>query len=200
MYKQTHIFIFILISLAVHIAFLSQYQTTNYVAFKKNDEPLSLILSRQSIKQVYPADKTPNISTKTITEQKTASTKKTPEPIKPIIKKKENKSTKKMDQDQKQISQKKASKNHYIHQITSEIENNKYYPGSAKRRDMQEMVKVSFILLKNGEIENIEISGKYKLLQLAAKTAILDSLPFNKPPAGVTFPLRVNYSMEFKLN
>lgn len=200
MYKQTHISIFILISLSVHIAFLSQYQTTSSPSFEKNDKPLNIILSSHSIKQVNPADKTPNNSTRVVTEKKSFSTKKVSKPIKSDTKKKEIKSTKKINQEQKQISKKNISNKYYIHQITSEIENNKYYPSSAKRRNMQEMVKVSFILLKNGEIENIEISGKYKLLQIAAKTAILDSLPFNNPPMGVVFPLRVNYSMEFKLN
>lgn len=200
MYKQTHIFIFILISLSVHIAFLSQYQTISNVAFERSDKPLSMILSSHSIKQVKPADKTPNNSTRTITEKKSFSTKKISEPKKINAKKEEIKSTKNIEQEQKQISKNNTSNKHYIHQITSEIENNKYYPSSAKRRNMQETLKVSFILLKIGEIENIEISGKYKLLQLAAKTAILDSLPFNNPPVGVVFPLRVNYSMEFKLN
>lgn len=200
MYKQTHIFIFILVSLFVHIAFLSQYQTTSNASFEKNDKPLNIILSSHSIKQISPADKTPNNSTKVATEKKSFSTKKVSEPQKVDTKEDEIKSTKKINQEQKKISKKNTSRKHYIHQITSEIENNKYYPSSAKRRNMQEMVKVSFILLKNGEIENIEISGRYKLLQLAAKTAILDSLPFNNPPAGVVFPLRVNYSMEFKLN
>ena len=219
MYKHTHIFIFVLVSLSLHMILLSQFSLNNTTVFNKSNRFLNIELSSKSIQQITPLKHTSNkaktppaqkkqafkkpipIASKNSHEPEKASVtnsteyKKPSDPVREALK-----TTKNFSQQQQLPTQNSNKSNIYLQQILASIENNKFYPASARRRDMQEMISVSFYLLKNGEIEDIEISGKYKLLQLAAKTAILDSLPFHSPPHGMSFPLKVNYSMAFKLN
>ena len=226
MYKQTHIVSFIALSIAVHIILLAQYQTETTPVFAKNTTVFNIELSsRQTIKKVKAKkavskstenkplnkhtkktvqarnslDKKSDIRNKVLPEEvDTAKKEKTdPETAPSQVSNNSDASTHTQAQ---QPSQFNKTDNQYLQKILSIIESNKYYPGTARRRNMEDTVKVSFSLLESGEIDDLKILGKYKLLQHAAKTAILESLPFIEPPAGMRFPVKINYSMAFKLS
>jgi len=229
MYKQTHILSFIIFSIAVHIIVLAQYQIETTPVFAKNTTVFNIELSsrhsskatkktetqkpavnKTESKPVNKSVKEPVQTTKNNTADKKSDLHNNLYPEKKEPDTQEQNDTQAVTQTSdasdssnnthvQQPSQRTSADNQYLQKILSIIESNKYYPGTARRRNMQDVVKVSFSLLESGEIDNLEIFGKYKLLQHAAKTAILESLPFVEPPEGMRFPVKINYSMAFKL-
>lgn len=99
--------------------------------------------------------------------------------------------------EKKQISNREN--NLYLTEIVSKIEKNKYYPSAARRRSMEDDVNVTFFILENGSIKDIEINTRYKVLRTAAMAAIEEALPFNPPPGSVHSPFKIHYSMAFKI-
>ena len=209
MYKQTHIIFFIIASVAIHAIFLAQYSfTTPPSAFKKNDRFINIELSRQIPVQHAPATKSRKKAVSKNSDfkkrnQHSAPSNQTVSEQTPTNKQhiaEDNTETKNIKQPEQQAAQLNAVANLYLQQIIETIENNKFYPESARRRNMQDVIKVTFILLESGEITDLKIDGQHKLLKIAARTAILDSLPFSSPPGETEFPLDIKYSMAFKLN
>jgi len=87
----------------------------------------------------------------------------------------------------------------YQAKLMAEIEKNKFYPSIARRRNLQGMVQVTFLLGCEGEVEQLDISGEHNLLRKAAAKAVEDSLPLPERPAEIECPLLVNYTMAYTL-
>jgi protein TonB len=90
-------------------------------------------------------------------------------------------------------------RNEYLTRLMARIEKNKFYPTIARRRNLQGMVRVSFRLGCEGEVEALEIEGKHSLLRKAAGKAVEASLPLPKIPTEIKCPMRVNYAMAYTL-
>lgn len=144
--------------------------------------------------------------------------KKIPKEIKKVVKnlKKEEKKelTKKISEEKvvKEVVTKKLEKkrekydkkyiqsieNEYLLRLKELIEKNKVYPNIAKRLGQTGKVYISFTILKNGFLKDINISknSKYKRLNIAAKEIFLkinkfDSIPkeLNKNSWEITVPI-----------
>lgn len=87
----------------------------------------------------------------------------------------------------------------YLAALRASIAANKHYPTIARRRGMEGKVNVSFLLLANGDIRELRVSGGAKPLRLAAKRAVDRALLFPSPPAQASTPLPVQYAMSFSL-
>lgn len=197
--------IFILVSILLHAWVLLKFpvsQNNNYI----NSSPtINLELSRVIIQDkktasviheervIKKAKVIAALSEKDVTEIPTKTEK--------TIKEKTAEKIKNISEPEKQLSNiTKANKNLYLQELYNAIENNKYYPSSARRRGMQDTVSVSFHLLASGEIEDLIIQTRFKPLRLAAQTAVKESLPFQQPPDELETPLKIQYAMAFKLN
>ena len=87
----------------------------------------------------------------------------------------------------------------YLSQLLAHIERHKFYPQAARSRGMEETVKVSFVLLEKGGVDDLKVEGKHKLLRNAAREAMEKARPLPPPPPDVTCPLRVSFRMRFAL-
>jgi TonB family protein len=88
----------------------------------------------------------------------------------------------------------------YIETLLRQIESKKYYPSVARRRGIEGRIHVQFTLYEADDIRNVEIDGDSGLLKRVSREALLAALPFTPPPEGVSFPLAVEYIMEFSLD
>jgi TonB family protein len=61
------------------------------------------------------------------------------------------------------------------------------------------VIRVSFVLLDNGQIKDLEVKDGHGVLRQAALEAVKSALPMPTPPPKVNCPLQVNYGMEFRL-
>ncbi len=225
MYKQLNIVWFVTFSIVMHIIFFVQYQYQSPSVFN-NPESLNVTLSRQIVRlnflstdAVQPVEKTvrklksnnkviPDFKSEKVlnnVEQNIAQSSVDElenNDVEAAKQNKKNSNTKDAEQSMQsaqQTKQKGSKENLYLETIITAIEKNKYYPALARRRNMQAVVEVSFNLLETGEVVDIEMTGRYKLLRHAARLAILNALPFSPPPLVMQFPYKVKYLMEFKL-
>lgn len=90
-------------------------------------------------------------------------------------------------------------RNEYFRLLTAHIEAHKYYPRRARNRGIEGIVEISFDLLENGNVTNIQTSGGHRLLRAATKNAIQQSLPLQIPPPFLQLPLEIHFSMRFDL-
>ncbi len=97
------------------------------------------------------------------------------------------------------VSVNTKERDRYLSQLMGHIERHKFYPPSARRRGMQGTVKVSFVLLENGEIRDLAVNGSHTILERAAAEAMRKAAPLPRPPASVSCPHRVQFGMEFTL-
>lgn len=88
----------------------------------------------------------------------------------------------------------------YLAELMAHIEEHKWYPKSARRRGIQGEVKVSFLLLPDGSIRDVEVRHGPKVLTVAAAKAVARAEPMPAPPAEVHCPLRCEFSMRYALN
>ena len=87
----------------------------------------------------------------------------------------------------------------YLAKLLTHIESYKYYPRVAQRRGIEGVVRVSFRLLPQGEIDQLSTSGAHMLLQKAAQAAVQQALPMLSAPAQITLPYNVSFVMQFEL-
>ena len=91
-------------------------------------------------------------------------------------------------------------KQRYLAELMAHIEAHKWYPKAARRRGIQGEVQVSFILLPDGSIKDIEVKNGPEVLVAAAGSAVNKALPMPRPPSQVHCPLHCEFSMRFALN
>lgn len=87
----------------------------------------------------------------------------------------------------------------YFSLLQAHIESRKYYPRSARKQGIEGQVEVSFKLLKNGEVDEIQCNGAHRVLNNAASRAIKKSLPLPLPPSNVDLPKTIHFSMYYDL-
>lgn len=92
------------------------------------------------------------------------------------------------------------ARRNYLGELVAHIESYKYYPRAARRRGIQGVIQVSFRLLANGSITDLEIRSGHKLLRTATEQALQKAQPLPKPPAQISTPLSVSYGMEYLLH
>ncbi len=90
----------------------------------------------------------------------------------------------------------------YFQMLNMLIRKEKKYPKSAKIKNQQGAVKVEFVLLSDGTLDNVKIvkSSYHRKLDNAAITAVKNAQPFPEPPL-VMFkpPLTLQITILFKL-
>ncbi len=220
MYKQSNISLYVLVSLLLHVLFLTQYQQQNIPAFESNNNTSDLsltntVLRLSFISEAIAKQEQPKDSTADTVKQNRQAYKPKPDsllekPDKPVVA--ENKQAgkpamnkvenDKHNQNQQEYSRPATSDNErnvFIERVLTAIESNKFYPRLARKRNMQEIIDVSFDLLESGDVKNMLITGRYKTLRHAARMAVLNARPFVTFPASVNFPFNIKYSMAFKL-
>jgi len=94
-----------------------------------------------------------------------------------------------------------ALKKAFLNNVRNTIYTNKRYPTKAKRRHIQGRVHLTFTILANGEITDIQTQGGAHLLRKAARQSLLKSSPLSIPSKLLTqFPMRnIHINIDFKL-
>jgi protein TonB len=87
----------------------------------------------------------------------------------------------------------------YLARLLAKIEENKYYPTVARRRNMEGKIEVSFNLSCDGKISKLTIKGPHSLLRKAAGKAIDAAQPLPGPPSQIECPMPVHYAMAYTL-
>jgi protein TonB len=96
--------------------------------------------------------------------------------------------------------QQEQARRSYLGQLLAHIESHKFYPRAARRRGLQGVIQVSFVLQGNGQISDILLEDGHEVLRKAVEEAVRAALPMPAPPRDVPTPLRVSFGIEFKLN
>ena len=91
-----------------------------------------------------------------------------------------------------------VKKSAFYAKIRAKIKRNKTYPRIAQRRGMQGSVKVKFTILRNGQVGNIQVSGK-KVFYKSARAAIKNAFPIATKNIPVLLPATVNLTLRYQL-
>ncbi len=226
MYKQSNISIFVATSLLAHILFLARYQPDSHFSFEEQHE-LNVNIAdkviRLSILSEYisgsRSDKSSNshveIAANTI--KPVANDKRLKESVdkaersRKVVHENEKHSDKVVEDNRKlqtetqlptipgHMINAKGERDKFQKIILTMIESQKFYPLLARRRNMQDIVQVSFELLANGEVTGLIVNGRYKILRHAARAAVLNAAPFPVSVKHIRFPFHIKYLMAFKL-
>ena len=72
----------------------------------------------------------------------------------------------------------------YLVMVRDSIESHKYYPITARRRQLEGRVGIRFVINLEGEVHNVEISSSsgHEALDKAAQKAVISASPFARPP------------------
>ena len=87
----------------------------------------------------------------------------------------------------------------YISTLLMHIEGYKRYPGSARRRNVEGNIKISFYLLDDGSITELSARGGARILRQAAMRSVTNALPFPPCPEKLNCSVQVNFVMKYKL-
>ncbi len=88
----------------------------------------------------------------------------------------------------------------YLAMLMAHIEAHKFYPSTARRRGIQGDVRISFLLLADGTTKQIRANGSSRILQTAAKTAVIKAVPMPQPPSVIHCPMHCEFAMRYALN
>ncbi len=88
----------------------------------------------------------------------------------------------------------------YLAKVMAHIEAHKFYPSTARRRGIQGNVHVSFLLLADGSSKQIITNGSSRILQGAAKKAVIKAIPMPKPPSLIHCPMHCEFAMRYALD
>jgi len=87
----------------------------------------------------------------------------------------------------------------YFAQLLRHIEQHKFYPKKAKRRQIEGTVMISFSLDSLGNTKDLHIDEGHQFLRKAAKQAIKDATPLPKPPEFLSTPKTIHFGMTYQL-
>ncbi len=90
-------------------------------------------------------------------------------------------------------------KQQYLALVMQQIEQHKRYPKAARRRGIEGMVQVSFIIQSDGSVQNIQLQRGTNVLQKAVRKAISKASPFPAPPSSLSLPVPCRFNMQFRL-
>ncbi len=88
----------------------------------------------------------------------------------------------------------------YMHDLLTHIEGYKFYPRVARRRGIEGEVKVTFTLLANGKLKNMQLEGGQTVLRQAAKQAMEDAVPLPLPPSSMALPREIKIGIVYSLS
>ena len=87
----------------------------------------------------------------------------------------------------------------YMHELLTHIEGYKFYPRAARRRGVEGEIRVSFTLLGNGKLKDLQVSGDQSVLISAAQQAMEDAVPLPLPPSSMKLPRQIDISIVYSL-
>lgn len=93
------------------------------------------------------------------------------------------------------ISEKKA----YIQLLMAHIENQKFYPRSARSRGIEGDVQVSFELMADGGIRALQVAGGHSILRRATQQAVKNAMPLPLPPVELGVPRKIEFTIQYRL-
>lgn len=98
--------------------------------------------------------------------------------------------TKTISNVQQQINQdiKEAKQRAFIEELIKKIDSNKSYPNMARRRCIEGVVDVKFIILANGNVEDIQIVSGRSIFKRSTTEAIERSFPIEVDSTLFNFP------------
>lgn len=117
---------------------------------------------------------------------------------KKVAKKKRNSKPQKTQRANTSHAVSTAEINRLYAQVRHRINKHKSYPKTALRRRMQGSVKVSFTILKNGNVSNVRVSGP-KIFHKSARTAVKRAVPFPTKAFKVSLPKSVTITLHYKI-
>ena len=103
--------------------------------------------------------------------------------------------TNKINTQQTKIAQKQ-----FYDKLKRIINKNKSYPKKAIKRDIQGVVKVSFILQSNGNVKDIQIISGKRVFKKSVIKAIKNSFPIEVDSSLFLFPEKFTIKLSFILN
>lgn len=129
---------------------------------------------------------------------------KAPEPVKIEEQKVEKQLVQATPQRRGQLSNNKSAlfankKKAYIQQLLAHIENRKFYPRSARSRGIEGDIQVSFELLADGAVRKLSVGGGHSVLLRATKQAVQNSIPLPLPPAEMSVPRKIEFTIQYML-
>lgn len=92
-----------------------------------------------------------------------------------------------------------AGKELYLRTLFAHIEAHKFYPPSARRRQLEGQVRVAFTIDASGGISDLQVAEGHPQLEEAARQTVRSALPLPLPAGGVTLPFSLSYRMDFRL-
>ena len=125
-----------------------------------------------------------------------------PEPKKIEIEPKKVEVKSKEDENQKaKIAKANFAKKTYYNEIYEVISDNKKYPKKARRYKQEGSVKVSFKILRDGTITDLELLklSKHNSLNKAVEKLFNKLKKFHVPPSNLSFPLELSITINYKL-
>ena len=87
----------------------------------------------------------------------------------------------------------------FLARLLAHIDSHKFYPRSARRRGVNGEVQVSFYLLRDGTIRDLQITGSSKVLRQAARQAIHNALSLPHPPEALGLQEPIRFGMIYRL-
>lgn len=165
-------------------------------------------IKQNSEKEISQIVKNITKKTQTIKKKLITDAKKTPKPVQP------NMNTEKSIQDKKALEQEKRAelaaqqllanlikeeRENYIKRLLAHIESFKFYPRAARKRAIEGRLNITFLLLREGDIKKLNITGGVSILQRAVQQALRDSLPLPKPPPSIENHELITFNMVFEL-
>jgi protein TonB len=93
----------------------------------------------------------------------------------------------------------KAKQNLFFTEVRRRIDQNKSYPRVARRRGIEGEVEVSFYLLSDGNVKNIEFLNGKRIFNKSIIKAIEDSFPMEVDTSLFKFPKKFKISVKYIL-
>lgn len=101
-----------------------------------------------------------------------------------------------------EVSADYESSNSYLQMVRLRIERHKSYPETAKNRQIEGEVTITFTITPEGDVGSVEVvkTSGHRALDVAALRAVQDAAPFPKPPRRIfRGHVHVNLSIVFEL-
>lgn len=87
----------------------------------------------------------------------------------------------------------------YKQRLFAHIDAHKIYPPSARRRQIEGQVRVSFTIEPGGALSDLKVTEGHPQLEAAARQTLQSALPLPLPANGVELPFNFSFRMDFRL-
>ena len=94
-----------------------------------------------------------------------------------------------------------SEKEEYMRALAEHLNKHKFYPQSARRRNIEGNIRISFDLLQDGNILNLRILSGHKVLQRATSESIKSALPMPPRPESLLAlnTMKIEYAMQYAI-